>query len=165
MRSLSNTLVVAIVLAVSGSAAGQDIPGTRAMPGNDAPAGPYILYWGPASQLRPQGNPANQWRYQFHNGRWWFFTLDEQWSFYNGDIWVPYSPERDRELNHVWSLGPIAGPSFIGQGVAIRGGMAGLTLIPGDHAAAPHLRRGTVLPRYLRQEQLPGEESHMSEPE
>lgn len=148
-------LVVAVVLVSSPAVWGQDIPGSRVMPGNDAPAGPYILYWGPASQAMPVGRPDNQWRYQFHNGRWWFWTLDDQWSYFNGDIWVPYSPERDRELRQAWSLGPIAGP-FISQGVSIRGRMAGLTFIPGDHAAAPHLKRGTVLPRYLRQEPLPG---------
>lgn len=164
MRNLPKTLVVAIALAFNASTEAQDIPGSRTMPGNDAPSGPYILYWGPASQARPEGKPENQWRYQFYHGRWWFWSADEKWSFFNGDLWVPYSPDRDRELNHVWSLGPIAGP-FMGQGVAMRGKMAGLTLIPGDHAAAPHLKRGTVLPRYLRQEQLPGRESEMIEPE
>jgi hypothetical protein len=154
MRTLTKALIVSIVLASGTAAWSQDIPGSRAAPGNDAPAGPYMLYWGPASQVIPKGKPENEWRYRFHNGRWWFWTLDDHWSYYNGDIWVPYSPQRERELGHTWLLGPIDGP-LLGQGVAIRGRMAGLTLIPGDHPAAPHLERGTVLPRYLRQEQLP----------
>ncbi|MGH7140249.1 MAG: hypothetical protein ACREHD_31305, partial [Pirellulales bacterium] len=106
----------------------------------------------------PHGKPQNQWRYRLHDGRWWFWTVDESWSFFNGDIWVPYSSHSDRELSRASSLGPIAG-SLAGQGVSIRGKMAGLTLIPGDHPGAPHLKRGTVLPRYLQQQPLPtGEE-------
>lgn len=157
MRILTTSLVVAVSLAAS-SAVSQDIPGSRLMPGNDAPAGPYLFYWGPVSQTAPHGKPANQWRYRLHDGRWWYWTVDENWSFFNGDIWVPYSAHSDRELSRAWSLGPIAG-SLAGQGVSIRGKTAGLTLIPGDHPGAPHLKRGTVLPKYLQQQPLPtGEE-------
>jgi hypothetical protein len=37
------------------------------------------------------------------------------------------------------------------------GASAGLTLIPGDHPNAPHHKRGTVLPKYLKQLPLPEE--------
>ncbi|HVX14207.1 MAG TPA: hypothetical protein VHC22_23675 [Pirellulales bacterium] len=124
------------------------------MPGNEAPVGPYMLYWGPPSTETPHGRPANQWRYRLHDGRWWYWGTDERWSYFNGDIWVPYTPRSDRELARASLLGPISG-SFVNQGVYTRGKMAGLTMIPGDHPAAPHLKRGTVLPRYLNQEPLP----------
>jgi hypothetical protein len=150
-------VVTAAVTFSARSAVSQDIPNTRVMPGSEAPAGPYILYWGPISQAAPQGKPENEWRYRQHDGRWWYWTADENWSYFNGDIWVPYSSERDRELSRAPVLGPIAGPSA-GHGVWVRGPMAGLTLVPGDHPGAPHLKRGTVLPQYLKQQDLPREE-------
>lgn len=154
MRSLTMFVVTAAVALGVRPAVSQDIPNTRVVPGNDAPPGPYILYWGPVSTTAPRGKPENEWRYRLHDGRWWYWTVDESWSYFNGDIWVPYSPERDRELSRAPRLGPIAGP-LPGQGVYFRGKMAGLTMIPGDHAAAPSLKRGTVLPKYLKQQELP----------
>jgi hypothetical protein len=157
MRILTTWLVlVGLSFFAAGSALGQDLPNSRAMPGNDAPAGPYIFYWGSLANITPKGHPENEWRYRLYDGRWWYWTTDETWSYFNGDIWVPYTPQSAHELSRAPLLGPIAGSAMAGQGVSIRGKMAGLTLIPGDHAAAPHLKRGTVLPRYLEQQPLPG---------
>jgi hypothetical protein len=163
MRTLTTSLALLAVaigafLLETDRAVGQDIPGSRAMPGNDAPSGPYRFYWGLPSSEAPHGRPGNQWRYRRHDGRWWYWATDERWWYYNGDIWVPYTSQNDRELSRASVLGPISGP-FAGHGVYISGKPAGLTMIPGDHPAAPHLKRGTVLPRYLKQEPLPkGEE-------
>ncbi|HET6880623.1 MAG TPA: hypothetical protein VFI31_10735 [Pirellulales bacterium] len=156
MRILTTLLVFGVIAYLAArSAPRQDLPGSRAMPGNEAPAGPYIFYWGPYVNVPPEGRPENQWRYRLYDDRWWYWTTDNTWSFYNGDIWVPYSADRDRELSRAPLLGPISG-NFAGHGVWTRGNKAGLTMIPGDHAAAPHLKRGTVLPRYLEQQPLPG---------
>ena len=40
---------------------------------------------------RPRGSPANQWRYQFHAGRWWYRTTNNSWSYYDGRRWRPYA--------------------------------------------------------------------------
>ncbi|HVA47230.1 MAG TPA: hypothetical protein VNH11_12755 [Pirellulales bacterium] len=37
---------------------------------------------------RPKGTPQNAWRYEFYNGRWWYWTPDDRWAFYNGREWV-----------------------------------------------------------------------------
>ena len=39
---------------------------------------------------RPRGLPQNAWRYEFYNGRWWFWTPDDRWAFYNGRRWVTF---------------------------------------------------------------------------
>lgn len=158
MRILTLTLALAVtgLLLLADAVSGQDLPGSRTMPGNEAPAGPFMLYWGPPSSEAPHGRPTNHWRYRLHNNRWWYWTTDEKWSYFNGDIWVPYTRQSDRELSRASLLGPISG-NFAGQGVWVRGRMAGLTMIPGDHPAAPHLKRGTVLPKYLQQQPLPSE--------
>ena len=154
MRTLSLAIAVGTVLLMApAKMPAQDVVNSRAVPGNEAPAGPHILYWGPVSQIAPQARSANAWRYRLHNGRWWYRTIDGNWSFFNGDTWVPYTPEADQYLTYRPLLGPISG-RLVG-GVVVRGESAGLTLIPGDHPGAPHLERGTVLPKYLKQESLP----------
>ncbi len=159
MRTLTMSLVLFSIgigapLPYMGLAAGQELPGSRATPGNDAPAGPYMFYWGPPSAQVPHGRPGNQWRYCLHENRWWYWAADERWWYFNGDVWVPYASQSDRELGRASLLVPNSG-SFAGHGVHISGKRAGLTMIPGDHPAALHFKRGTVLPRYLNQERLP----------
>lgn len=145
---------VAVLMTFAATAAAQDVANSRAMPGNVAPAGPYIFYWGPLSDAHPKGRPENDWRYRLRNGRWWFWTVDDNWSYFNGDTWVPYSAAAEEMLQRGPLLGPISGDLGV-QGVIVQGPRSGLTLIAGDHAAAPHLRRGTVLPRYLEQAPMP----------
>ena len=41
---------------------------------------------------RPRGQPENAWRYEFYNGRWWYWAPDDRWAFYNGRRWVTFSP-------------------------------------------------------------------------
>lgn len=41
------------------------------------------------------GRPENRWRYRFFEGRWWYWTADNQWSFFNGNRWAPYRPAGD----------------------------------------------------------------------
>ncbi|HVA47021.1 MAG TPA: hypothetical protein VNH11_11700 [Pirellulales bacterium] len=38
------------------------------------------------------GRPENRWRYRFFQGRWWYWTSDHQWSYFNGVRWTPYRP-------------------------------------------------------------------------
>lgn len=148
-------VIAGLLVALATVAAGQDVSNSRAMPGNDSPAGPHVFSWGQVSPNPPTGRPENRWRYRLYNGRWWYWANDRSWSFFNGDAWVPYTQESAVVLRSTPVLGPIAG-SLGQQGIFVRGKTAGLTAIPGDHAAAPNLKRGTVLPKYLKQETLPG---------
>jgi hypothetical protein len=147
-------MAAGLVFASAAAAAGQDVSNSRAMPGNETPAGPHVLSWGQVSPIAPAGKPDNHWRYRLYNGRWWYWASDDSWSFFNGDTWVPYTPESAVVLRGAPTLGPIAG-SLGQQGVFVHGKHAGLTAIAGDHPAAPSLKRGTVLPKYLKQQTLP----------
>ena len=151
------TLAVGLFLTLA-TAGAQDVSNSRLMPGNDAPTGPHVFSWGQVSPTPPAGKSENHWRYRLHDGRWWYWTNDDSWSFFNGDTWVPYTPESAIVLRGAAGLGPISG-SLGPQGVFVRGKQAGLTAIAGDHPAVPNLKRGTVLPKYLKQQTLPrGEE-------
>ncbi|HWB13451.1 MAG TPA: hypothetical protein VG826_29775 [Pirellulales bacterium] len=44
------------------------------------------------------GEPANRWRYRFHNGHWWYYGRANEWSYWNGSTWTPY----DRETYGQW---------------------------------------------------------------
>jgi hypothetical protein len=46
---------------------------------------------------RPRGLPANQWRYQFHAGRWWYRTANDGWSYFDGTRWQSYAARRGYE--------------------------------------------------------------------
>ena len=65
----------------------------------------------------PRGEPQNAWRYQFYNGRWWFWTPDDRWAYYNGRKWLTLA------------LRPAEGPATVGQSSAakIRGPRGGGT--------------------------------------
>jgi len=154
--------VATILLLTPACAMSQDLPNSRAVPGNEAPAGPYILSWGTLSRTPPAGRPENRWRYRLYEGRWWYWSKDGTWSYFTGDVWVPYTTDSDHYLSRRPLLGPIAG-STTRQGVIVRGNSSGLTLIPGDHPGAPHLKRGTVLPKYLKEEPLPQEPEPLPE--
>jgi hypothetical protein len=52
---------------------------------------PAALFAEPAP--KPRGEPANAWRYVLYNGRWWYWTPDDQWAFFNGRRWVTFAPE------------------------------------------------------------------------
>jgi hypothetical protein len=41
---------------------------------------------------KPRGQPQNAWRYVLYNGRWWYWTPDDQWALYNGRRWVTFQP-------------------------------------------------------------------------
>jgi hypothetical protein len=32
--------------------------------------------------------PGSAWRYVFHQGRWWYWSVSERWSYFEGDRWV-----------------------------------------------------------------------------
>jgi hypothetical protein len=37
----------------------------------------------------PSGDP---WRYQWHNGTWWYWTTENRWVYRNGNAWMNYEP-------------------------------------------------------------------------
>lgn len=37
---------------------------------------------------RPAGGVGNAWRYVFHEGRWWYWSASERWSYFDGGRWV-----------------------------------------------------------------------------
>lgn len=41
----------------------------------------------PAAALRPVGAPQNRWRYQYSDGRWWYWTPENRWSYFDGRHW------------------------------------------------------------------------------
>jgi len=42
---------------------------------------------------KPRGAAENAWRYVLYNGRWWYWTADNQWALFDGRRWVTFSPE------------------------------------------------------------------------
>lgn len=52
-------------------------PGGANVPGNVAASGPV---------------QDNQWRYRWHNGRWWYWTPANNWVVYLNNAWRPYTP-------------------------------------------------------------------------
>jgi hypothetical protein len=39
--------------------------------------------------------PANQGRYQFYAGHWWYRTTNDGWSYFDGKRWRPYVARRE----------------------------------------------------------------------
>lgn len=37
------------------------------------------------------GRVPDDWRYRFHNGRWWYWMTNRQWSYWNGAEWAEYA--------------------------------------------------------------------------
>jgi hypothetical protein len=46
----------------------------------------------------PQIGAGQTWRFKRHEGLWWYWLPSEKWVIWNGDAWVPYSPEVFAEL-------------------------------------------------------------------
>ncbi|MGD9720895.1 MAG: hypothetical protein AB7O59_23375 [Pirellulales bacterium] len=41
-----------------------------------------------------QGQPSvpnNQWRYKWHDGRWWYWQTNNSWVIWEGNAWIPQS--------------------------------------------------------------------------
>lgn len=36
------------------------------------------------------GRPENIWRYHYYRGRWWYWTPQRRWAFFDGRRWMPY---------------------------------------------------------------------------
>jgi hypothetical protein len=34
------------------------------------------------------GQPENRWRYRYTNGRWWYWTRENRWSYFDGRQWI-----------------------------------------------------------------------------
>lgn len=148
LRSLFFAAAVPAVLASvpTGAAAQTSNPSYHSV-------GPAVRVRGLPDLPHPRGLPENRWRYQRSQGRWWYWSADNSWSFFNGDIWVPFTGQADLGRSEAGSLlGPISG-NLEFQGVIVRGPRAGLAGIH-DRATTQMLRRGTVLPKYLRGEEL-----------
>ena len=75
MRLLCNCLVIAGLLLTTVPSAAQSSP--------------------------PGGRPENRWRYRFFHGHWWYWTPDNQWSFFNGRRWAPYRPAGEYQTRKV----------------------------------------------------------------
>jgi hypothetical protein len=45
------------------------------------------------AESKPRGEPENAWRYVLYNGRWGYWTPDDEWAFFNGRRWVTFAPE------------------------------------------------------------------------
>lgn len=117
------------------------------------PVGPAFRVRGLPDLPHPRGLAENHWRYRRSQGRWWYWSAGNSWSFFNGDVWVPFTGQADLGRSEAGSLlGPISG-NLEFEGVIVRGPRAGLAGIH-DRATTKMLRRGTVLPKYLRGEEM-----------
>lgn len=117
------------------------------------PMGPAFRVRGLPDLPHPRGLAENRWRYRRSQGRWWYWSADKSWSFFNGDIWVPFTGQADLGRSEAGSLlGPISGDTEF-EGVIVRGSRAGLAGRH-DRATTQMLGRGTVLPKYLRGEEM-----------
>ena len=87
MRKALYFLIGAILVGAGMSAAAED---TR----RAAPLGtsPLVEPSAKADAVsRPHGLPANQWRYRFYAGRWWYWTAGHRWSYFDGNRWRMYA--------------------------------------------------------------------------
>jgi hypothetical protein len=48
-----------------------------------------------ASSIAPEGRQENRWRYRYFQGRWWYWTAANQWSYFNGSRWTTYRTSGD----------------------------------------------------------------------
>jgi hypothetical protein len=60
-------------------------PNQQAVPN----AGPAIRNEKRAYDLQPEG--VRNWRYNFHNNRWWYWTPENKWVFWNDGRWQDYA--------------------------------------------------------------------------
>lgn len=51
----------------------------------------------PSAAAAPQGQAANHWRYQFYDGRWWYWKPNAEWSYFDGRRWVDWGLPPTRE--------------------------------------------------------------------
>ncbi|HEX5470835.1 MAG TPA: hypothetical protein VFW73_03060 [Lacipirellulaceae bacterium] len=51
----------------------------------------YGHYTGRALFATPRGGrPENRWRYRLYRGRWWYWTPQRRWAYFDGRHWMPY---------------------------------------------------------------------------
>ncbi|HVA44938.1 MAG TPA: hypothetical protein VNH11_01005 [Pirellulales bacterium] len=74
-----------VLIAASARLAAQE--GSAAPPGTPAQASARR-----AEERAPTGGaPENRSRYRLSNGRWWYRTPDNRWSYFDGSRWRPYT--------------------------------------------------------------------------
>ena len=58
-----------------------------AQPGMSPPSGSRPIARPPPRPLRPPNSkpaePAEKWRYRWHNGRWWYWTASNHWLYWS----------------------------------------------------------------------------------
>jgi hypothetical protein len=46
----------------------------------------------PNAAVRAEARAADQWRFRYHNNRWWYYTPGNQWMYYSNNAWQSYGP-------------------------------------------------------------------------
>jgi hypothetical protein len=52
---------------------------------------------------------AEQWRYRWHNGTWWYWTADNRWIYSIGNQWFHYEPAVVAVPDAAYSSQPVYG--------------------------------------------------------
>ena len=45
-----------------------------------------------ATSVPIQSAGSSDWRYQWHNGQWWYYTPEQQWMYHAGGNWNAHHP-------------------------------------------------------------------------
>jgi hypothetical protein len=53
----------------------------------------------------PAGYPTEDWRLVQHDGRWWFWTPEQTWMYFNGGRWNDYSVDTNADGGSRYSVG------------------------------------------------------------
>jgi len=126
-RILLHTLLTAgFFLLASGSAFAQRHPGWPTGPASGGSTGgheqarqiePGRIEQAPAigNDVRPGEHPFygtdrghdNDWRYNFNDGRWWYWTPGNAWAYYNDGRWQDYSEAVPYTTNYRGPAAPV----------------------------------------------------------
>jgi hypothetical protein len=64
-----------------------------------------------AARQLDRGRP-DDWRYKYHNGRWWYYQPSNSWVIWNGNTWIPHSQFREYRTGY---RGYYRGPGYDGR--------------------------------------------------
>jgi hypothetical protein len=85
-----NLLPIAIVVLIGGARAAAAWQADAAAVPNEQPIAAAAPGAAPDSASSPQPATGEAWRYQRHDGLWWYWLPSEKWVYWTGDAWRNY---------------------------------------------------------------------------